>query len=183
LWLAIITNRSLESNSVKNFNRLCQMPCQRHVSPISRLGNSGLRVWFVSTRPTRLHNRVRHEPDPIINRVDFLNPNTTQVTRCEEEEPKKARAKKLRPRLPNRDNRLKKKKDEGSSSTLRLRLCLNPNSYPRQNPKSSIRTAVTLSQEKTKQVNNTNYKIRREKQPNSAIPAISKPRSHGKPCS
>jgi hypothetical protein len=158
-----------------------------------RLGNSGLRAGFVSARPTRRHNWVRHEPDPISNRVDFWNrtrpvyqlsyPNMTRVTRCEEEEPKKARAKKLRPRLPNRDNRLKKKKDEGSSSTLRLRLCLNPNSYPRQNPKSSIRTAVTLSQEKTKQVNNTNYKIRREKQPNSAIPAISKPRSHGKPCS
>jgi hypothetical protein len=42
-----------------------------------RLGNSGLRVWFVSTRPTRLHNRVQREPDPINNRVESSNPNTT----------------------------------------------------------------------------------------------------------
>jgi hypothetical protein len=31
---AIITNRSLASNSVKFFNRFCQMSRQRHVSPI-----------------------------------------------------------------------------------------------------------------------------------------------------
>jgi hypothetical protein len=35
----------------------------------------------VSTRPTRLHNRVQHKLDPIINRVESLNPNTTWVTR------------------------------------------------------------------------------------------------------
>jgi hypothetical protein len=52
--------------------------------PLNRLDNSGLRVRFVSTRTTRLYNRVQHELDPIINRVEFLNPNTTRVTREEE---------------------------------------------------------------------------------------------------
>jgi hypothetical protein len=78
----------------------------------------------VSTRLTRLHNLVQHKTDPIINRVESLNPNTTQLPtellkhdpgnpftsfdslNSEEEE-----LKKLHP------NRLKKKKDR-----LRLRL-------------------------------------------------------------
>jgi hypothetical protein len=48
------------------------------VSPtIARHGNSGSRVRFVSIRPTRVHNRVQHELDPIINRVEFLNSNMT----------------------------------------------------------------------------------------------------------
>jgi hypothetical protein len=37
----------------------------------------------MSTWPTRIHNRVRHEPDPINNRVETSNPNTTLVTRCD----------------------------------------------------------------------------------------------------
>jgi len=91
---------------------------------VIRLGNSGWRVGFVSTRLTRLHNLVQHKTDPIINRVESLNPNTTQLPtellkhdpgnpftsfdslNSEEEE-----LKKLHP------NRLKKKKDR-----LRLRL-------------------------------------------------------------
>jgi len=48
------------------------------LSILSRVGNSGLRVGFVSTRPTRLRNRVRHEPDSIINRVENSNPNTAR---------------------------------------------------------------------------------------------------------
>jgi len=35
----------------------------------------------VSTRLTRLAKRVRHEPDPIINRVVTRDPNTTRQTR------------------------------------------------------------------------------------------------------
>jgi hypothetical protein len=48
------------------------------VDPSSRVGNSGRRVGFVSTRLTRKHNRVWHEPDPIINRVRKLNTNTAR---------------------------------------------------------------------------------------------------------
>jgi hypothetical protein len=47
---------------------------------VTRVGDSGRRARFVSTRLTRLHNRVRHEPDPIINRVELQNPNTTHFT-------------------------------------------------------------------------------------------------------
>jgi len=43
----------------------------------TRVGNPSQRVGFVSTRLTRLHIRVQHEPDPIINRVEYPNPNTT----------------------------------------------------------------------------------------------------------
>jgi len=48
---------------------------QQHLT--YRLGNSGLRVGFVSIQSIRLYNQVQHEPDPIINRVELLNPNTT----------------------------------------------------------------------------------------------------------
>jgi hypothetical protein len=47
------------------------------------LGNSGSRVGFVSTRLTRLCKRVRHDPDPIINRVETCDPNTTRYTRLQ----------------------------------------------------------------------------------------------------
>jgi hypothetical protein len=43
-----------------------------------RLGNSGRWVEFASTRPTRQHNRVQHEPDQIINQIESLNPNTAR---------------------------------------------------------------------------------------------------------
>jgi uncharacterized membrane protein YozB (DUF420 family) len=38
-----------------------------------------IRVGFVSTRLTRLNNRVQHEPDPIVNRVELWNLNTTHL--------------------------------------------------------------------------------------------------------
>jgi hypothetical protein len=68
------------TESVKNFNRIWRQGsncnyCIPQIPPI-RVDNSGLRAGFVSTRPTRLHNRVRHEPGPIINRVENSNPNT-----------------------------------------------------------------------------------------------------------
>jgi hypothetical protein len=44
-----------------------------------RLGNSGSRVGFVSTRPTRLRKRVQHKLDPIINRVGTRDPNMVQL--------------------------------------------------------------------------------------------------------
>jgi len=47
------------------------------IEDVYRVGNPGQRVGFVSTRLTRLHIRVQHEPDPIINRVEYPNPNTT----------------------------------------------------------------------------------------------------------
>jgi hypothetical protein len=46
----------------------------------TRLGNSGLRVGFVLTRLTRLHNWVKHEPDQIINRVKLV---TRTRSNCE----------------------------------------------------------------------------------------------------
>jgi hypothetical protein len=61
---------------VKFISLLVEFECDAHVG---RLGNSDRRVGFVSTRLTRLHNRARHEPDPIINRVEILNPNTTHL--------------------------------------------------------------------------------------------------------
>jgi hypothetical protein len=45
----------------------------------ARVGNSGSRVGFGSTRLTRLYKRVN--PNPIINRVVTRDPNTTRQTR------------------------------------------------------------------------------------------------------
>jgi hypothetical protein len=45
----------------------------------TRLCNSGSRSGLMSTRPTRLHKRVQHEPDPIINWVKIREPNTTRL--------------------------------------------------------------------------------------------------------
>jgi hypothetical protein len=50
-----------------------------------RLGLA-IRVGFVSTRSTGLHNRVQH--DPMINRVESLNLNTTRLpTKLPEHDP------------------------------------------------------------------------------------------------
>jgi hypothetical protein len=46
---------------------------------VVRVGNLGLRIGFVSTRLARLHIRVQHEPNPIINQVKTCNPDTTQL--------------------------------------------------------------------------------------------------------
>jgi hypothetical protein len=53
--------------------------CSKEGGIVTRLGNSGWRVMFMSTQLTRLQNQVQDEPDPIINRVEFWNPNTTRL--------------------------------------------------------------------------------------------------------
>jgi hypothetical protein len=56
-----------------------KQPKPKQIDHFFKLGDSGRRVGFMSNRLTRLHNRVRHKPDPIINRIEILNPNTTRL--------------------------------------------------------------------------------------------------------
>jgi len=73
--------KNLPTSNTSNKSTLILRDDLLHYHPnpfFFRVGNSGQRVGFVSTRLTRLHNRVQHEPDPIINRVITENPNTTQ---------------------------------------------------------------------------------------------------------
>jgi tRNA U34 5-carboxymethylaminomethyl modifying enzyme MnmG/GidA len=91
-----------------------------------RLGNSSRRVGLVSTRLTRLHNRVQHEPDPIINRVESLNPNTTRLpTELLEHDPgdpsESSKEEELKKLKKLRSNRPKKKKKDRLHLRLRLK--------------------------------------------------------------